>query len=89
MLPNDCPPWELVYQQRQRWLQAGCFEHMVSDLRSVIRVAQGQGQPSAVILNAGAYPVGERRNRVNEKSLRIVIACIGIALTIDLFVKPL
>jgi len=42
MLPNDCPPWELVYQQTQRWLQAGCFEHMVSDLRSVIRVAQGR-----------------------------------------------
>ena len=52
MLPNDFPPWELVYQQTQRWLQAGCFESMVSDLRSVIRVAQGRrGQPSAVILD--------------------------------------
>jgi transposase len=52
MLPNDFPPWELVYQQTQRWLQAGCFEHMVCDLRSVIGVAQGrQGQPSAVILD--------------------------------------
>jgi transposase len=53
MLPNDFPPWELVYQQTQRWLQAGCFENMVCDLRSVIRVAQGcQGQSSAVILAA-------------------------------------
>lgn len=52
MLPNDFPPWELVYQQTQRWLQAGCFENMVNDLRSVIRVAQGRwGQPSAVILD--------------------------------------
>lgn len=52
MLPNDFPPWELVYQQTQRWLQAGCFENMVCDLRSIIRVAQGrQGQPSAVILD--------------------------------------
>lgn len=52
MLPNNFPPWELVYQQTQRWLAAGCFESMVSDLRSVIRVAQGrQGQPSAVILD--------------------------------------
>ncbi len=52
MLPNDFPPWELVYQQTQRWLQAGCFENTVCDLRSVIRVAQGrQGQPSAVILD--------------------------------------
>lgn len=52
MLPNDFPPWELVYQQPQRWLQAGCFENMISNLRSVIRVAQGrQGQPGAVILD--------------------------------------
>jgi transposase len=41
MLPTNFPPWEL-----------GCFEAMVSDLRSVIRVAQGRsGQPSAVILD--------------------------------------
>ena len=52
MLPNDFPPWELVYQQTQRWLRAGCFEDTVCDLRSIIRVAQGrQGQPSAVILD--------------------------------------
>src|ERR1700735_3450484 len=52
MLPTNFPPWELVYQQTQRWLNAGCFEAMVSDLRSVIRVAQArQGQPSAVILD--------------------------------------
>jgi transposase len=52
LLPNDFPPWELVCQQTQRWLNAGCFEAMVSDLRSVLRVAQQrQGQPSAVILD--------------------------------------
>ena len=52
MLPHNFPPWELVYQQTQRWLNAGCFEAMVNDLRSVLRVAQQrQGQPSAVILD--------------------------------------
>ncbi|MFD2406248.1 IS5 family transposase [Azorhizophilus paspali] len=52
LIPNDFPPWEAVYQQTQRWLQAGCFEAMANDLRSVLRVAQGkQGQPSAVILD--------------------------------------
>lgn len=52
MLPTNFPPWELVYQQTQCWIRAGCFEAMVSDLRSVIRVAQGRrGQPSAVILD--------------------------------------
>ena len=38
MLPNDLPPWEAVYQQSRRWLDAGCLEAMVSDLRSIIRV---------------------------------------------------
>src|SRR5215207_6230253 len=52
MLPNDFPPWEAVYQQTRRWLEAGCFEHMVSDLRSMIRAALGrQGQPSAAVLD--------------------------------------
>src|SRR6185437_12670861 len=23
-MPNDLPPWEIVYQQAQRWLRAGC-----------------------------------------------------------------
>ena len=48
-----CWPWQAVYEQTRRWLQAGCFEAMAaSDLRSIIRVAQGrQGQPSAVILD--------------------------------------
>jgi len=51
-LPTNFPPWELVYQQTQRWLNAGCFEAMVNDLRSVLRVArERQSQPSAVILD--------------------------------------
>lgn len=49
---DQLPPWALVYQQTQRWLSAGCFEAMVNDLRSLLRVAQErQGQPSAVILD--------------------------------------
>ncbi|MHA7685322.1 IS5 family transposase [Cupriavidus sp. PET2-C1] len=52
LLPTNFPPWEAVYQQTQRWLRAGCFEAMVCDLRSILRVAQGRrGQPSAVILD--------------------------------------
>jgi transposase len=51
-LPTNFPPWEMVYQQTQRWLNAGCFGAMVNDLRPVLRVAQErQGQPSAVILD--------------------------------------
>ena len=58
-LPNDLPPWYTVYQQTQRWLQAGVFEAMVYDLRVVLRLADvdandgvGRGpHPTAVILD--------------------------------------
>src|SRR5215472_6250585 len=53
MLPNDLPPWEAVYQQTQRWLEAGVFEGMVNDLRVLLRVAAGRKeQPSAAIFDS-------------------------------------
>jgi transposase len=53
MMPNDLPPWALVYQQTQRWLKAGVFEAMVHDLRALLRLAQGRNeQPSAAILDS-------------------------------------
>jgi hypothetical protein len=47
-LTNDLPPWGAVYQQSRRWFDAGCFEAMVSDLRSIIRVAQGERLPDVL-----------------------------------------
>src|SRR4030065_78194 len=53
MMPNDLPPWEAVYQQTQRWLKAGVFEDMVSDLRTILRLAAGRDeQPSAAIFDS-------------------------------------
>ena len=53
MLPTNLPPWELVYQQTQRWIGAGCFEAMVQDLREILRLAAGrEPTPSAVILDS-------------------------------------
>jgi transposase len=53
MLPHDLPPWEAVYQQTQRWLVAGCFEALVHDLRTLLRVlAERNPQPSAVIVDS-------------------------------------
>jgi transposase len=51
-LPNDLPPWAVVYQQTQRWLKAEVFQSMVHDLREILRMAQGRnGEPTAVILD--------------------------------------
>jgi transposase len=53
MMPNDLPPWYVVYQQTQRWLAAGCFAALVDDLRLLLREAQGRNrQPSAAIFDS-------------------------------------
>lgn len=52
-LPHEFPPWAAVYQQTQRWLQAGCFEAIVEDLRLLLRLAAGRNaQPSASIFDS-------------------------------------
>jgi transposase len=52
-LPGDFPPWPAVYQQARRWLDAGCFEALVHDLRLLLRVLHGRApQPTATILDA-------------------------------------
>src|SRR5262245_36291369 len=52
-LPGDLPPWEAVYQQTRRWLEAGVFEAMVHDLREMLRWAAGRTpQPSAAIFDS-------------------------------------
>ena len=52
-MPNDLPPWELVYQQAQRWIAAGVFAAMVKDLRELLRMLAGRDpQPTAAILDS-------------------------------------
>lgn len=53
LLPHDLPPWEVVYQQMRRWMAAGCFETIVSDLRILLRrLAERQEAPTAAILDS-------------------------------------
>ena len=52
-MPNDLPPWTVVYQQTQRWIRAQCFESMVEDLRMLLREFSGRkSQPTAMILDS-------------------------------------
>ena len=53
MMPHDLPPWYTVYQQTQRWLNAGVFAALVHDLRMLLReIADRAPQPRAVIFDA-------------------------------------
>jgi transposase len=51
-MPNDLPPWYTVYQQTQRWLDAGVFADLVRDLRMLLREIEGRNpQPRAAIFD--------------------------------------
>ena len=53
MLPHDLPPWYTVYQQTQRWLNAGVFQALVHDLRMLLReIADRAPEPRAAIFDA-------------------------------------
>jgi transposase len=53
MMPQDLPPWPVVYQQTQRRIRAGCFETLVEDLRSLLRELSGRKPlPTAMILDS-------------------------------------
>ena len=53
MMPNDLPPWEVVYGQTRRWLAAGAFEAMTQGLRRILRVLDGRGEePSAAVFDS-------------------------------------
>jgi transposase len=52
-MPHDLPPWQVVYQQSQRWIKAGVFESLVHDLRAVLRIADGRKEsPTAAIIDS-------------------------------------
>ena len=52
-MPHDLPPWPVVYQQMGRWMEAGCFQIMVEDLRMLLREFAGRkSQPTAMILDS-------------------------------------
>lgn len=53
MMPNDLPPWHAVYQQSKRWIDAGCFDALVHDLRMILRMAHGKkADPTAAIIDS-------------------------------------
>ena len=52
-LPGDFPPWPAVYQQTRRWMDAGCFEALLHDIRAILRKAAGRKElPTAAILDS-------------------------------------
>ena len=53
MMPNDLPPWPVIYQQTRRWMAGGVFEAVVHDLRLVLRACFGKRvRPAAAVIDS-------------------------------------
>lgn len=51
LLPQDLPPWPVVYEQTQRWIRAGVFEIMNHDVRRILRLWEGRDEdPTTAII---------------------------------------
>ncbi len=75
MMPNDLPPWSIVYQQTQRWLTAGCFATIVDDVRLVLREAKGRTrQPSAAIFDSRTIQSTPEIRAIPSSIHRVVFA---------------
>jgi transposase len=52
-MPHDLPPWQAVYQQTRRWLDADVFGDIIADLRELVRLGDGRAaHPTAIILDS-------------------------------------
>ena len=67
MMPNDLPPWNVIYQQMQRWIKAQVFESLASDLRAVLRIVDGRNErkPSVIRRNLQEIVVQPGNRTIN------------------------
>jgi transposase len=92
LMPNDLPPWHIVYDQTQRWLQAGVFEALVHDLRALLRLLAGRAaSPSAAILDSrtvqstpesGARAGYDGAKRRNGTKVHVAVDTLGYLLSV-------
>lgn len=91
-MPHDLPPWPTVYQQTQRWLEAGSFEAIVHDLRVVLRLAAGRrAEPTAVVFDSqtlqsspesGAHGGYDGYKRRKGSKIHLAVDTLGHLLTL-------
>ena len=86
-LPGDFPPWPAVYQQTRRWMNAGCFEALLHDMRALLRKAAGRKElPSAAILDSrtlrstpesGARAGYDGAKKTNGSKIHLAVDTLG------------
>jgi len=91
-MPHDLPPWSAIYQQAQRWMNAGVFEQMAADLRELLRLLQGRkDQPTAAVMDSrtiqsmpesGARAGYDGGKKKNGSKVHMAVDTLGYLLTL-------
>jgi transposase len=86
-IPGDFPPWFTVYQQARRWMNAGCFEALLHDMRAILRKTVGkQAFPTAAILDSrtlrstpesGARAGYDGHKKTNGSKVHLAVDTLG------------
>jgi len=86
-LPNDLPPWKIVYYYFRKWSISGLWECLNHTLNSIVRVCSGKEEcPSLVSIDSqsqSAEPGVEERGvdggkKVNGRKRHIVVDTFGL-----------
>ena len=61
MLPQDLPPWGIVYHYFRTWTRDGTWQHIHDQLRTQVRQQHAKhAQPTAAIVDSQTVKVGEQ-----------------------------
>jgi putative transposase len=61
MLPQDLPPWGIVYHYFRTWQRDGTWQHLHDQLRTQVRQQHAKHtQPTAAIMDSQTVKVGEQ-----------------------------
>lgn len=90
MMPHDLPPWWMVYRQTRRWLRGGIECQIVTDLRALLRLAQGRGSdPTGVAVDSRTRPsapescgraIYDRHKRRKGSKIHMAVDTLGQSL---------
>src|SRR3954447_5929106 len=76
-MPHDLPPWPTVYQQTQRWLEAGSFEAIVHDLRALPTAVVFDSQTLQSTPESGGHGGYDGYKRKKGSKVHIAVDTLG------------